>query len=181
MNDNIKNYLSRLRNPKALIVLGTLGMLLILLSSFMGSGDEDTGAPETEEITAREYCEMLEESICKIVTDITGSKNVTAVVTLESGIRYSYADTREEASSDKTEKESQSSDSELKEGYITVKTSDGGEQALLITTEMPEIRGVAIVCEGGDSEIINEKILNAVTSALNITSKRVYICGRKAK
>ena len=55
--------------------------------------------------------------------------------------------------------------------------ADGGEQALLVTTEMPEVRGVAIVCEGGDSEAINEKIENAVTAALDITSKRVYIAG----
>ena len=39
------------------------------------------------------------------------------------------------------------------------------------------MRGVAVVCEGGDDEIINEKITNAVTAALNITSKRVYIAG----
>lgn len=181
MNEIVNKYLSRLRNPKALIILGTAGILLILLSSFISGGEEEATVSASDEITAREYCEMLEADICKMVTDITGSKNVTAVVTLESGIRYSYADTREKISSDKTEKESKSSDSELKEGYITVKTADGGEQALLITAEMPEIRGVAIVCEGGDSEIINEKILNTVTAALNITSKRVYICGRKTK
>ena len=40
-----------------------------------------------------------------------------------------------------------------------------------------EIRGVAVVCRGGDDELINEKIKNAVTAALNITSKRVYIAG----
>ena len=42
---------------------------------------------------------------------------------------------------------------------------------------MPEVRGVAVVCRGGDDELINEKIKNAVTAALNITSKRVYIAG----
>ena len=42
---------------------------------------------------------------------------------------------------------------------------------------MPEVRGVAIVCEGGDNEIIAEKIQNTVTAALNITSKRVSIAG----
>ncbi len=55
--------------------------------------------------------------------------------------------------------------------------ADGGEQALLVTAEMPEVRGVAVVCRGGDDELINEKIKNAVTAALNITSKRVYIAG----
>jgi len=46
---------------------------------------------------------------------------------------------------------------------------------------MPQVRGVAIVCDGGDNQILNEKILNTVTAALNITSKRVYICGRKSE
>ena len=107
------------------------------------------------------------------------SKKVTAVVTLESGVRYSYADTREQTSAEKQDSEEKSSDTELKEGYITVKSADGGEQALLVTEQMPEVRGVAIVCEGGDNEILREKIENAVTAALNITSKRVYICGRQ--
>jgi stage III sporulation protein AG len=42
---------------------------------------------------------------------------------------------------------------------------------------MPEIRGVAIVCIGGDNELIAQKIENTVTAALNITSQRVSIAG----
>lgn len=181
MNEIISRYITKLRSPKILVIVGMIGIALIALSSFLGSTEKEETEPSSGEITAEEYCRQLEEDICTMVTGITGSKKVTAVVTLESGIRYSYADTREELSSDKTENEKSSSDSELKEGYITVKTADGGEQALLITTEMPEIRGVAIVCEGGDNELINEKIKNTVTAALNITSKRVYICGRKTE
>ena len=130
-------------------------------------------------VEVSEYKKEIENDIAETVTQITGSKKVKVIVTLESGIKYSYADTKEETASDKTEKETQVSDKELKEGYITVKTADGGEQALLITEQMPEIRGVAIVCEGGDIETINEKIKNAVTAALDITSQRVYICGRR--
>ena len=90
---------------------------------------------------------------------------------------YSYADVNEGSSADKTESNSKSTSSENKQSYITVKSADGGEQALLVTTQMPQVRGVAIVCRGGDDELINEKIQNAVTAALNITSKRVYIAG----
>ena len=99
---------------------------------------------------------------------------------LESGIKYSYADIREGVSANKTESNFESTSSESKQTYITVKTADGGEQALLVTTEMPEVRGVAIVCEGGDDGETNEKIQNAVTAALNITSKRVYVAGGKS-
>ena len=181
MNETVNKYLIKLRSPKILIIVGVLGIVLIALSSFTGNKNEKNAKSESEEFIAEEYCEKLETDICNMVSSITGNENVTAVVTLESGIRYSYANVREEISSDKTEKETVFSDSELKEGYITVKTSDGGEQALLVTTQMPEIRGVAIVCEGGDNKEINQKILNTVTAALNITSKRVYICGRNAK
>lgn len=181
MNEVIKKYLKKIRSPKVLVLIGIAGIILIALSSFSGKESPEKKSEQQTEISAEEYCQQIENDICNMVSSITGSKNVTAVVTLESGIRYSYADTKEEVSSDKTEKETQISDTELKEGFVTVKTADGGEQALLVTTQMPEIRGVAIVCEGGDNEIIKEKIQNTVKAALNITSKRVYICGRKTE
>lgn len=180
MNKLIKKYAERLKKPQILIFIGLAGILLIFLSSFWGT-DQENESKKTAEFSAEDYKAELEADITDMVKDITGSRDISVVITLESGIRYTYADTKEEISSDKTQESAVSSDFEIKEGYITVKTADGGEQALLVTTMMPEIRGVAIVCEGGDIESINEKIKNAVTSALNITSKRVYICGRKTR
>lgn len=180
MNDVINRLTEKIKNPKLLVVLGLIGIALICLSSFIGGGEKaENKAPSGENITAEEYRVQLEESIEEIVKSITGNGNVKVVITLESGIKYSYADIKEGVSADKTESNSKSTSSESKQTYITVKTADGGEQALLVTTEMPEVRGVAIVCEGGDDEQINEKIQNAVTAALNITSKRVYIAGGK--
>ncbi len=173
-----ENIIEKLRNPKTLVILGVIGILLIFFSSFGTSEKKKETALITEGIDTEAYKEAIEADITEMVRSITGNKKVNVVVTLDSGIKYSYADTREEISSDKTEKESQSLNTELKEGYITVKSDNGGEEALLVTTQMPEIRGVAVVCEGGDNAVINEKIMNAVTAALNITSKRVYICGR---
>ncbi len=179
MNDILNKYVSKLRSPKTLIIVGILGIALIFISSFPGKG-ETVEKPDTAgAVTAQEYREQLEKDIADMVTDITGSKRVSVIVTLENGVKYSYADTKEKTASDKTDNAVKSSDTELREGYVTVKTKDGGEQALLITEQMPEIRGVAVVCEGGDLEPINEKIKNTLTAALNITSKRVYICGRK--
>ncbi len=178
MNDVLKKLAEKIKSPKILMIAGLSGMLLICLSSFIGGGSsQKTKTPSGENLTAEEYRVQLEESIKGIVESITGSDNAKVVITLESGIRYSYADVNEGVSSDKTESDSKSTTSESKQTYITVKSADGGEQALLVTTEMPEVRGVAIVCEGGDNEQINEKIQNAVTAALNITSKRVYIAG----
>ena len=112
-----------------------------------------------------------------MVKSISGSRKVTVVITLESSVNYQYADTLEQADESKSENDKNSQKNEHKQGYITVKNADGSETAILISKQMPEIRGVAIVCPGGDNAALNEKIQNAVTSALNITSKRVYIAG----
>lgn len=180
MNDSIRKALERLKSPKVMVIAGLAGIFLIYLSSLFGAKTEtkpSANAPTAETLSAAEYRAELEDRLCRMVMQITGSRNATVVVTLETGPRYSYADTREGTSANKTESGSESTSSESKEGYITVKTSDGGEQALLVTTQMPEVRGIAIVCEGGDDEQISEKIQSAVMAALNVTSKRVYIAG----
>lgn len=176
MNERITELIKKLRSPKALIIAGAVGIALILLSSLPSQPKKEAeSAVFSEEV----YCKELEADIENLVKEITGSRKVSVVVTLEGGIRYSYADSKEQTRVEDIGKDSESSDTRIKEGYITVKNADGGEEALLVTARLPEIRGVAIVCDGGDNALINQKILNAVTAALNITSKRVYICGRK--
>ena len=178
MNNILKKYIVKLKNPKVLIIAGITGILLIYLSSFLSANQQEKKVKlEENGISVNEYREQLQDEICGMVTEITGSKKVSVVITLESSVKYSYADVKEEVLSNKTEDKSEAIESEYKSGYVTVKTSDGGEKALIITENMPEIRGVAIVCEGGDNEIINEKIKNTVTAAFDITSKRVYVCG----
>ena len=176
MNEKIKKIS---KNPKLLIILGISGILLIFISSlFSGDkNDEKSNVKSDETYTTNEYCSMLEDDIKDIVTGITGDKNPTVVVTLESGIRYSYASADETDTSSSTGSANDQSSESKKQSYITVKTADGGEQALIVTEIMPEVRGVAIICAGGNSDITAEKIKNAVTAALNITSKRVYISG----
>ena len=176
MNEKIKNLT---KNPKMLIVIGLGGILLIFISSLFGRGDK----PTNKEIgcdnvyTVEQYCETLEKNIKNIVRSITGDKNPTVVVTLESGIRYNYASTDDIDTSSASGGNSDQASESRKQSYITIKNADGGEQALVIAQIMPEVRGVAIICDGGNNEITAEKIKNAVTSALNITSKRVYISG----
>lgn len=178
MNEIKEKIITRLKSPKILIIGGLIGILLIFLSSLGGNSDKTEPKTTEDTFSVEQYRTELEEDIAALVKEISGSKEVSVVVTLENGIKYSYADTREEAVTDKSGDKTNETDTELKQNYITVKNADGGEEALLVTANMPDIRGVAIVCEGGDSEIIAEKIMNTVTAALNITKKRVYICGR---
>lgn len=181
MSNKLKNYISYIKSPKILIIVGLAGIILIFLSSFFTGENKKKETNYQTDIYLTEYRIELEKDICSLVSNITGSKKVEAIVTLESSVKYNYADIKESNEAEKTDSSGESFDSSLKEGFITVKTAEGGEEALLVTEQMPEIRGVAIVCDGGDDEILNEKIKNAVTSAFDITDKRVYICGRKSR
>lgn len=175
MNEKIKNLT---KNPKLLIVLGLIGIALIFASSLFPSDSDKKDATKQEvDYSAREYLTSLENDIKNIVTGITGDKNPTVVITLESGMRYSYASAAETDTSSSTGSTSDQSSESKKQSYITVKTADGGEQALVVTEIMPEVRGVAIICSGGNNLSTAEKIEKAVTAALNITTKRVYISG----
>ena len=155
-----------IKKPRALAAVGICGILLIFASSMLSRGSEKKAqSAESSSVGTEEYREALED------------KKPTVVVTLESGIKYSYADSTEVTSSDSAGSSADTASRSETRSYITVRTSDGGEQALLITEQMPQVRGVAVICSGGDSPEIAEKISGAVTAAFDITSKRVYIAG----
>lgn len=177
MDKALEKITELVKKPRVLLAAGLAGILLICLPSLFGRDGEKTEPAKSTEMSVEEYRAALETAVERLVSGITGSERVEAVVTLESGPVYSYADVTEGTAADKTDNNTTSTSSELKKSYITVKTADGGEQALLVTTEMPQVRGVAVVCEGGDDKALCEKITGAVTAALNITSKRVYIAG----
>ena len=175
MNEKVKKIIE---NPKYLVIIGVCGIALIFVSSLFTSATDDSVTQNTTSTyTVEQYQQELQSNIENIVKGITGDDNPTVVITLESGIKYSYASADETDTSSATGSTSDQSSESKKQSYITVKTADGGEQALIVTEIMPQIRGVAIICKGGNIEQTAEKIKNAVTAALNITSKRVYISG----
>lgn len=175
MNKLLKK-IPAVKKPGLLMILGIGGIILIFLSTLLPNASKKQTAV-TREITAEEYRESVSKSVRDIVTGITGDKKPTVVITLDSGVRYDYADLKESDTSASRAAQSEENRKATKQSYITVRTSDGGEMPLVVTEIMPQIRGVAIVCELGDSPAIAEKIQNAVTAALDITSQRVYVSG----
>ena len=177
MNKTLGRIKEMIKNPKALITIGIVGIMLIALTSFFPKTEEKAAVKPSTQIDMEEYKKELEAEVADIVAGVTGDKKATVVITLESSIKYSYADSTESDTSNSSGEKSEQSSQRKSQSYVTVRTSDGGEEALLITEIMPQVRGVAIICKGGDNEILAEKIKNAVKAALNITSQRVYIAG----
>lgn len=57
----------------------------------------------------------------------------------------------------------------------SARTEYGKNAEMLLETQMPKVRGVIVVCDGGDSIIVQEKVIRAVTGVFAISSTRVSV------
>ena len=107
-----------------------------------------------------------------MVFGICGDSTAIVTVTLDTGMVYEYANEIKQKGTDEQNKTS----NESEKTYITVRDKSGAETPLVITSYMPKVRGVSVICNANDDD--TEKIKNAVSAALDISSRKIYI-GRK--
>lgn len=176
MIEKLKTIFSRLKNGKIILILGIMGVLLISLSGLFSSEEKTPVIPDKFDTNA--YKELLEDDIRKLVKDITSYRSVTVVVTLDSGIKYNYADETQKSDSNRHSDTASESSSNSEQNRVIITDQDGNENALIVNEELPQIRGVAVVYDGPNNEFINEKIKNALMATLSVTSKRIYISGK---
>lgn len=150
-------------------------MALILASEFW-PGQKTAGT--AAKTTAEDFLEKTEAKLADVVGSIQGAGKCRIMVTLENGVEYVYA-TQQKVNTDRQEgtdgnssKLNQRDDTE--ESIVIVET-ENGRQGLLVTELQPTVKGVVIVCEGGDQPLVQQRVTDAVTIALNISSKRVCV------
>ena len=96
-------------------------------------------------------------------------------MTLESGVEYVYAKEQRENSDYKEEGgEKVSKSADTQENIILIDGSNG-KTGLLLTEIQPQVKGVVVVCSGGDTAAVCERATQAVVAALNISSRRVCV------
>ncbi len=174
MKEKIEELFKGKKLDRIIFIAGIIGIVLIFSSTFFPKkekeGEKDTS---TVSFSAEEYCHIIEGKVKELVIGIAGDTSPVVSVTLETGINYIYADETKQ----NTQNESDRTSEETEQTYITVTQADGTEKPLILTEQMPKIRGIAIVCKVG-SEQTQTEIKNAVMAAFDLTSKRVYIAGR---
>ena len=157
-----------------LLAAGAVGIALLSLSEILPEGTQ----PTEESFVAEQFIQQTEERLRAIVSRIEGAGECEVLVTLENGVEYVYA-TEERISSDRKEDTDDSASrltqSNGSESSVIVVDTDSGREGLLVTEVQPTIRGVVIVCEGGDREEVCNRIIEAVTVAMNLSAKRVCV------
>ena len=153
--------------------LGVLGMLLILFS-------RPTAAPppqaEAESITVKAQSEYLEEKLLALVLQIDGVGRAQIMVTLENSGETVYVQEEKRVLDRQTWESSSLAEKESSEQkYVLVDGGNGRRQALVETQREPKIQGVVVICEGAADIRVQARVVNVVTTALNIPSTRVCV------
>ena len=183
IKEYFKNMVAQKDYVKLAIIVGFFGILLIFVSGMIpkkGSEAESSKIKSDTAVNSEMHRELLEKNLAYAVSKIEGAGNPQVLVTLENTAETIYAteerknkEASEDKSSGEVTRKKESDDCEKK--YITIKDSEGTEHALAVKKIEPKVKGVVIICPGGDDPIVRNRITEAVTTALSITSKRVYV------
>ena len=157
-----------------LLIGGAVGILLLMVSEFL---PEKTAVPTTN-MSAEEYVSQAEKRLGTLLQSIEGAGRCHIMITLENGVEYVYA-TEQRVNSDRQEDNDNGGNTVIQrddsEESIIVVDTDGGREGLLVTEIQPTVKGVVVVCDGGDNEEVKARIVQAVTVAMNISAKRVCV------
>ena len=180
IKEYIKKFLSQENHKKLVIILGFTGIFLIFVSNIFKNKKAAPTKLTEDKKTSEQYSSTLEKNLENIVSSIKGAGNAKVLVTLENGAETVYAteekknkEAMEDKANGETTRKKESDDCEKK--YITIKDSEGTEHALAVTEIQPKIKGVIIVCPGGEDPTVQQRIITAVTTALNISSNKVCV------
>ena len=159
-----------------MLIAACAALVLLMLLWPMDTKNTENEAPETVELTAGDYTRALSAQIAQMVSAITGESEPQVTVTLRTMGETVYAteDKQSEKSAEEYSGESLNrtqTDGDTQKTYILVKVADGSQK-----TE-PEIRGVVIVSRGGGDPKMREKIVEAVKTALDLSSTQVCVVG----
>ncbi len=174
----IQDLINKIQQDKKLMIVILIGFVGILILVFMNPDSETKPASDKAETqtpssvnTTTDIEKMLEKKLVDIISQVKGAGKVSAVVAVGSSGEYVYAEnTKKENDSD-----SMSEDSEI----VIYESQNGTDAGLVISIKSPDIIGVAIVCEGGESSVVKAEITKLVTSLFGIGADRVYV-GNKA-
>lgn len=162
--NNVRSLSAVLRGraPILLICAAIVGAMILL---FAKGGGENTDASADRDVGVY-YSEKLEGRVNELVLSLAGIDRVTSIVTLDGSGEYRYA---------KNEKGVEG-DAAHSADYLVIGKKTGDE-ALLVKEMYPEIRGIAVVCTGGDNSAVREKVTRLLSAAFGMSANKIEVAG----
>ena len=180
--DALKNLSTKFKNlfdgkdknkiSKFVLILGLIGIALIFLSEVLPEGRKNQEIKQAEDgvYLSYEREEQLERRLEEMLSKIEGAGKTSVMLTLDSSKEFYYA---AEISSGSYETETERRNDT--EANFAIIDGENGEEPLIIKVNEAKIRGVLVVCEGGDNATVTEKIIDAVCAVLGVPSSQVSV------
>lgn len=167
------------KGEKKILALAVVSIIAVFLIVFSECGHKQETVNETADFDIEQYVLTTQKKITQIVQMIDGAGKAEVMITPERTIEYVYF--QEEKTKTDTQAEDslnsvkQTTKTEIETSAAVVENKSDGKKALVTTTIMPKIAGVVVICEGGGNAVVQERIINAVSTALNIEQNRVFV------
>lgn len=144
-----------------LIAAGLAGMFLICASEWVPEPKE----PEKSDVVLNiDYEQQLEQRLEELIGAMEGAGDTKVMVTLDENEQTVYAQDLE-----------QSRDAESETSHSSHVLTNGSSSALVETIRQPEIRGVAVLCEGGDKAEIQLRVTELVRALTGIGPSHITV------
>ena len=134
-----------------LVLMGLAGLVLLAFSAWLPADDAAQPAPAAAQETAADYAAQLESRLTALIRCVDGAGNTAVMVTLESGSESVYA---------------------------TDTDRDGGSthaDGLVETVQTPRVLGVAVVCEGGGTAAVQNRVTALVEALTGVGANHITV------
>lgn len=140
-----------------LLVSGLAGMLLLCMSEWLPAGQSAQNAAQSSQQsqTAAEYEQQLETRLAALIRAMDGAGETVVMVTLDCGEKTSE-DTRSSAASQRT--------------HLLA-----GAQPVVQSVQAPQVRGVAVLCQGGGNAGTQRRITELVSALTGVGASHITV------
>jgi len=150
-----------------IVLVGCIGILMISVSELTANDNSEyTERKDQYTFLAEEQTLMLEAKLEEKISEISGAGKTSVMITADSSKEYFYAENHSE-NSEETEKS-------IEREFVVIE-GENGDEPIVLKIKESKIRGVLVICEGGDNPVIKEKIIEAVCALLDVSSNSVSV------
>lgn len=182
---SFKNMLKNISIEKWLLI-GGCGVVLILCSdSCTGDKKADIDSKDVvnEDVlgdNSDEYVEKLEDKLENIISKIEGAGNVQVMITVKN---TSTKEVLTEDSISEKKLNEKDSDGGVRDSYevskdesVVVSEEGNSVKSPFVVSELtPEVEGVAVIVQGGDSPVVKEKITGIIKALFGIEINKIAV------
>jgi stage III sporulation protein AG len=160
------------KNIKIFAGLGLAAGVFLVLLSFISPGESNNKPQEMNlsRIDSETYVRNQEDKLKEILNRIEGVSDPFVMITLDSSSEQIFA-----VKENTKENSSRNGETVQKEISTDIIFYGDDRSPILIKEIQPKIKGVAVICKGISNAEIQMRIINLVSTVLNLPTNRVYV------